>query len=928
MKFVKIIIFTSVLFSVKTLFAEDEINFLLTGNPSLGEFKLDTAVTYETTPRFNAPADKSGFQLINRNFRSKSGTNNNELTVTFDFRKKYNINKIAFLFFRDKLPESLNVAVANTKDGPWQKLKQFDISSQSTLWKTMNCNHAQARYVRISLQKGKSDWILNEVKIYGSDIDCPQYYKNKGVIWFDGSYDSTGRIPGKLLSDNQDYWGDSILTGVDYQYDEQPDSPPEKRPDRQGKIGRTLLNGNRGRGVGMIRNKPLSVTFDFKRICTFNEWDIVTPSLRIAVELYVRNAESDQWKKVFEQSLKQSTTGLLHRIKLKQKTSGRFVKMTIQAKSRTKLNEVIAWGDSVIDSNKPENIVRTASGQYPVGVAFPTITGVGKSSISDRESFFWLKSLPKDLQKQPAVWFQVPTWDSISNKPLVPDSKLINSPIKILMARNESEAVALALKNTLIESNRKVTVKLQPITFKDGKATKEICLKLGVMGVIGDRGFGNNLVPIFEKGNMLGRSLMKKYLLNGPEIFSFPTLTLPPSGAAILWLKVTSNGAAPGVYRSAIQVEGGPPVPIEVEVLDVNLPSAFAHIKGYSCNYTNQFPFVYGKRMENDMKYAIECGLNDWGYILRKYRYSHRTISMLKQILKANDRKQFSELERLIPTPYVRAIHSKKWTEKADLPENALEIITEQIQSVVRLAKELHLNDSEWYGIIGDEPNDKNMKIVAYISEFIKKTAPNVLLYINPCFWKGYENDAVAPDKTISESLSGWYNKYVDVSMPVLLLLNNRPQSRKIFLAPRRVNSYYLVSAQLDRSESSKEIQKYRRMAWNSFRWGMNGWAFYSYYSPRGSAWNHFDRNPKGEGGGEASDYQMVYPGPAGVIMTRHSEALREGWEDWKLLNLLKQHGMDEFLATLINRYNHGEPLTLLRKSALKKAAQLKNGNN
>jgi hypothetical protein len=171
----------------------------------------------------------------------------------------------------------------------------------------------------------------------------------------------------------------------------------------------------------------------------------------------------------------------------------------------------------------------------------------------------------------------------------------------------------------------------------------------------------------------------------------------------------------------------------------------------------------------------------------------------------------------------------------------------------------------------------------------------------------------------VSRDLSIWYNKYIDISLPVFLMLNNRPRSQKIFTSPRMVNGYYYVSGHLDRSESAAEVQKYRRMPWDSFAMGMNGWAFYSWYSPRGSAWNHFDQSPPGQGFREPSDYQIVYPGPRGVIPTRQSEALREGWEDWRLLNLIKDRHQQAFLDQLYEEYHTGQTsLEDLRLKALK----------
>ena len=124
------------------------------------------------------------------------------------------------------------------------------------------------------------------------------------------------------------------------------------------------------------------------------------------------------------------------------------------------------------------------------------------------------------------------------------------------------------------------------------------------------------------------------------------------------------------------------------------------------------------------------------------------------------------------------------------------------------------------------------------------------------------------------------------------------------------------------RSERRDEVTLARRMAWDSFALGFNGWSFYSYYSPRANAWNHFDRNPRGEGLQEPSDYQMNYPGPRGIIVTRHSEALRQGWEDWRLLNLLKTQGKQGVIDGLLRDYHRGVDTERLHDRAVRAAAQ------
>ena len=62
----------------------------------------------------------------------------------------------------------------------------------------------------------------------------------------------------------------------------------------------------------------------------------------------------------------------------------------------------------------------------------------------------------------------------------------------------------------------------------------------------------------------------------------------------------------------------------------------------------------------------------------------------------------------------------------------------------------------------------------------------------------------------------------------------------------------------------------------------------------------------------------MVYPGPRGPVPTRQSETVREGWEDYCLLTLLKQQGRKAELAAILKSYEAGEPMAKLREQALR----------
>lgn len=740
--------------------------------------------------------------------------------------------------------------------------------------------------------------------------------KAEPLIWFDGSVDPSGKPPGKLLSGNEDYYGEVVLTGMEYSYEQIPDRNEDTRPNRTGLTGRTLINGFRGLGVSMSKGKPVVVICDFKHECVFTEFDVVSESKKLMMKLE-GSLDGKQWQTLFEQSYADSPENLLHRIKLEQQPRARFLRLSVQAPGKiTWLDEIIAWGEVPGMTEADEVFDAPAQGEYPIGVVFPTVTGVGKSAVSDREAFYWVQSLTPEQRNEAAVWFQVPTWDSISHQPLLPTSAEVGRSIRIVMARNEVEHVAVALKNTLVSQPRELRIRLPEVKCANDNTAEKLSARLGVMGVIGDRGFGNNLGPIFYPGNVLGSSLMAKYLLNGRQIRSFPDIVLHPAATTVFWLTLSSEYAAPGIYHTELAFDGGKPMAVEIEVLDVTLPQVFALVKAYSNASSTMFPFVYGDRDRRDIDYALDCGLSDFRRLTESQEQE-----LLKQS-KAKDIKILYSGGNIIPNEYIRNIHRKEWTKAEDLP--AATVIADHVKDVVAKMKARGFDYQDWYARTGDEPGRHNMAAVAAVCRMVRQADPKVQIYLNPCYWAGYDRNGVAPDDVVSGDLKDWYNECVDISVPLFLLLENRPESMKSFSAPRLANAYYMVSGHLDRSESAAEIQKYRKMAWRSFSMGFNGWGFYAFYSPRGSAWNHFDRNPSGEGLKEPNDYSVVYPGLREFVPTRQSEALRQGKEDYQLLSLLRQQGATELLDKLMERFKQGEDPMQLRLEALRAAASFK----
>lgn len=738
-------------------------------------------------------------------------------------------------------------------------------------------------------------------------------------LWWDGSRDGENAPPGKLLSDNVGYWGDVVLTDVEYHYETAPDSPRDIWRDDATRFGRRLLDGvpigDWHVPVGLTHG-PLVTVFDFKRQCAFNEVDVVTQSNKVALKIECADAASGPWRVVFERSLEACPDKNFQRVPLAAqpllRASGRWLRLSVQAANTTYLNEVLVWGDAEVSPATPEAFKPVAPLPVANAIAFPSIPGIDKSSLSDAQFRDWQRAIGA-AARLPVVWSSVPTWDSITTRPILPTTQPSALPASLVMARNETECAALALTNTSMLNPATGAVALSEfhrIGGAYGKNQKSRASGLNgdlkVMGAMPSRSFGVNLGPLLSADNMPGSSLLQRYLTNGAGIQDFPRLTLSPAGSAVLWLSVTSQAAEPGIYAATLsyQDKSGRNVPqtVRVEVLDVTLPQPFVWMQTWS-DTTSMFPFVYGDRATREVGYKQSLGVTVWN--------SLPTPGSNAALARQHGRALYQVFA--LPMEYVNKGYNNQ-IKPEDITAKDEAAITDYVHALVKQTKALGLSYDDWYGELWDEPG-RNAPLFGALARIIKQADPQVRLYINPIFWTG---NGVDDDATVYKALNPWFNANIDVSVPAELLLQDHPQSYRLFAAPRRVRAFYNVTTHVTEGEQAAHVERHRRFAWEAFKRGWNGWGFYSYYAPRGNPWDDFDE--------DASDYLMVYPGPRGPIPTRAAESVREGWEDYRLLTLLQQRAAKEpqvraELAAIFKAYAANEPLGALRLRALRAAA-------
>lgn len=729
-------------------------------------------------------------------------------------------------------------------------------------------------------------------------------YCPAGTLWWDGSHDAADAPPGKLLSDNDGYFGDCILTGVTYSYETEPTNPADIWRDDATRYGRRLLDGRPAGNwwvpVG-VNGKPLAVVFDFQRPCAFTEVDVCSRSRQVGIEVACGDGPDGPWRPAFSRPREQAPDEAFRRCPLADGAEGRYLRLSVDGGGISYVDEVLVWGDASAEADIPEDYRPVVPPALPTEIAFSGIPGIEKTTFSDARFWDWQREIGSHA-RQPVVWWRVATWSSITDTPLLPEAASITDSVQITMARNETECVALALTNTSCEAPREVTLKLSEFRAEGGAGQDALGGGLSVAGAIGSRHYGVNLGPLLTADNMPGESLLRRYLTNGAGISAFPRVTLSRAGSAVLWLSVTSDNAPPGRYLARLSCGSGPALIVRVHVLDVTLPAPPVWLNTWS-GTTSMFPFVYDDRAPREVAYKQSLGISVWNGFPEPgtdAEIAHRSGRAVFHLYG-------------VPDKYVHGGYAGR-IKPEELGEEDQQAISEHVASLVRRATELGLDYDDWYGEIWDEPGPGNSALYGALARMMKQADPRVQVYCNPCFWSG---NGVLGDAEVYGALSPWYREYVDISVPLYLLVRDHPQSYGLFDAPRAVRASYAVSTQSAKSEQAPQVQAYRRMAWDAFSRGWNGWGFYSYYAPRGNPWNDMDADWIED----RPDYLMVYPGPRGPIATRQSEAVREGWEDYCLLTLLREWGAGAEVEQILQAYADGAEPEALRLRALRAAA-------
>ncbi len=727
---------------------------------------------------------------------------------------------------------------------------------------------------------------------------------NEPICWTDGTWDESGAPEGRLLTDNTGWWGRCVFTGVTYSYGTEPDSPRDIFKNDKGTYGRRLLDGNASTGwhrpVGLTKQRPIAVHFDFKRPCVFNEVDLMSEKSPQAEASLSVSTDGTNWT-VFAEA---ACTNALTRVRPATPGAGRYLRISYHSKnsSTTYLDEVLVWGEGEVSEAFPENIRPIPRGDL-LRMACATNGVVEWVPLQDPTA----KS--KEQFGQPMISF-------------APDAQAGG---EILLARNETETRYFAVANG---STGTVSVALSASGFGDGiraelligglvrtqkpkyKLTEKQRFDMLLTGDEPEEAFDADrlgIIPFFTPDMVPPENFARKYLGNPEQVADFPErLKIEPGECAVVMLRLTTDAAEPGertgtlsaawtseVESSKLKVESSvarvasnrPTVQpsncqtdtkttraVAVRVVDATLPDAGRiYVWG---PFTPQFPFESATRFENDVRAFCDLG-----------------ASMLPGFPKEGTKVEMASRGRR-DTMFFRAsgigsrldglIYNRKLPA---LDDQARADITNQLTKVRADAKACGVRPEQVFLTLVDEPGPGNAKICGEVCRFIREVAPDFNIYLNPSFWM---RSHFAPAEDIIAALGDFYADCVDVSVPYRSLVESEKGRKALWATPRRVNMQYAHPAH----------RAGRSISWSSFRYGLDGFAYWCYFWKTGGTpwdirtWRIY-----------AYEADLVLPLENGVAFTPIYDEMREAWEDWRILTALKKAGKTEILDALLKEF-------------------------
>ncbi len=446
--------------------------------------------------------------------------------------------------------------------------------------------------------------------------------------------------------------------------------------------------------------------------------------------------------------------------------------------------------------------------------------------------------------------FAANPWAPFGGVDEIVESRLAGPPLRVSAFAGETESAAANVFNL---ASRMAVVRVEPGAFEGPEGAAPVPAEK-VLTV-------REAVPVPSQMQVYAHDAL-------PALNQGQTLFIGGQDGRQLWFTIDTAALSPGVWHGTVRLRALDfentelAVPIEVTVWDTALPEEQPL---RLCHWGYVHTSILKDHPDAALKDQVEHGTNVF-------------VSLFKPLARYDEHGNLAgELDFSEHDAYLEK-HAPHGLILFYTYQRGIDGPAEELSDAWKKAHVAYLR--RWFAHLKDmgigydrfalypvdEPGLREglVEHIIELSKLIREADPNVLIYADPVGGASMDElERMAP--------------YIDIWCPHRNGIVLEPQSGKLDFILSEDETTYTYECQ-DRAKNRSPLAYYRAQAWLAWARGLDGIGFWSYCTSRYDPW-YFSGQ---------SEYLLIYQGD-GVVPSKRWEAVRDGVEDYTMLDLLRE---------------------------------------
>ena len=461
-----------------------------------------------------------------------------------------------------------------------------------------------------------------------------------------------------------------------------------------------------------------------------------------------------------------------------------------------------------------------------------------------------MSMIEQDTENSFSVYSANP-WAPFGGVDEITENRLQKAEVSIEAFFGETESAAINIANF---ASKSITLRIEPLTLISEKDSSEILAK--------------NVFELHEVLNVPTQSL--DYSADAlPLLNQAQTMLIPNKDVRQLWININTKALSPGIWKGIIQLRS-----LEVESKQIDIPVT---IKVWKSSLPEKQPvslchwgYIHTSRLKNYPEEAFKDQVNHGTNVFvahPQFAPVGKFDSEGNIVGEIDFGKHDEYVKKHIKDGVILFLGYQSGLKVSDEPFSSGWIKAHKIwlQEWLKHLKDMGVTYDQYAFYPVDEPGlHDNVNRFIVFGKIIRDVDPDAQIYTDPV------------GAATMEELKRM-NPYVDIWCPNRSgFLLNEGQDKLEYLKStgKTIWTYECIG----NAKHLSPLGYYRSQAWLSWHHGLTGMGFWSYSTSSADPWFV----PEG-----TLDYLLIYQGN-GVVSSKRWEAIRDGIEDYGILNELQ----------------------------------------